>query len=125
VHALLQEIEMAMLERSRTEIRRTMLIEAAAGELALPQEAVTREAIAARCDAPLADALHAAAQELLGLVGALDDVVAGNAALLEQELAIIDVLVQGATLDRSARMTYGKTGTQSEVPRLRLLDAQV
>ena len=125
VHAILQEIEMAMLERSRSEVRRSMLITAAAIELGIPESDVTRDAIAARCDAALAGAMQAAAQELVELVGALDTAVARNTALLEQELAIIDVLVQGATLDRGTRTTYGKSGSQSEAPRLRLLDAQV
>jgi hypothetical protein len=66
-----------------------------------------------------------AAEELRALVVELDAVVGRNAALLEQERAIIEVLVEGATIDTSVRATYGQHGMQSEAPRLRLLDAQV
>jgi hypothetical protein len=125
VHAILQELEIAMLERSRTEVRRGVLLSQAATTLELPLDAVTRDVIAQHCDAPLGEALARAAEELRVLVVELDAVVARNAAMLEQELQIIEVLVRGATLDTSARTTYGKHGTQQEAPRLRLLDAQV
>lgn len=125
VHAILQEIEMTMLDRSRTELRRSMLIGQVATELGVPAADVTRELVAARCDAPIAEALATASDELRELVSGLDDVVARNTALLEQELAIIEIMVRGATEDRSVRTTYGKSGNQSEAPRLRLLDAQV
>lgn len=125
VHAILQEIEIAMLERSRTEVRRGVLLEQAAASLGIPSAQVTRDVIAAQCDAPLGEALGRAAEELRALVVELDAVVARNAAMLEQELAIIEVLVRGATVDTSARTTYGKHGMQQEAPRLRLLDAQV
>jgi len=125
VHAILQELEVAMLERGRTEIRRSMLLDQAALILGMPVVEVTRDAIAAACDAPLGAALEAAAEELRSLVVELDAVVARNTAMLEQELSIIEVLVRGATVDSTARTTYGKHGTQQEAPRLRLLDAQV
>jgi hypothetical protein len=125
VHALLQELEVAMLDRSRTEVRRAMLLEQAGSKLGMPAADVTRDHIVAHCDEPLALELTRAADELRVLVVELDAVVARNAAMLEQELAIIDVLVRGATVDTSARMTYGKLGVQDEAPRLRLLDAQV
>lgn len=125
VHAILQEIEVAMLERSRTELRRSMLLTQAASMLGVPTDEVTRDVIVRHCDAPLGEALEQAAEELRSLVVELDAVVARNAAMLEQELAIIEVLVRGATVDTSARMTYGKHGMQQEAPRLRLLDAQV
>jgi hypothetical protein len=125
VHALLQEIEVAMLDRSRTEVRRGMLIAQAAGVLGIPAEDITRDAIVAYCDEAQRDQLVAAAEELRALIVELDAVVGRNAAMLEQELAIIEVLVQGATVDVSARATYGKHGMQQEAPRLRLLDAQV
>lgn len=125
VHAILQEVEVAMLERSRTEVRRGVLLNQAAAMLEIPVEQVTRDVITAHCDAPLAEALVQAAEELRVLVVELDAVVARNAAMLEQELAIIEVLVQGATVDTTARTTYGKHGMQQEAPRLRLLDAQV
>jgi hypothetical protein len=125
VHALLQELEVAMLDRSRTEVRRSMLLEQAAAKLGMPAAQITRDHISAHCDEPLAQELARAAEELRALVVELDAVTARNAVMLEQELAIIDVLVRGATVDTSARMTYGKAGVQDEAPRLRLLDAQV
>ena len=125
VHALLQEIEVAMLDRSRTEVRRSVLIAQSAGLLGIPVENITRDAIVACCEPALGEQLVVAAEELRVLIVELDAVVGRNAALLEQELAIIEVLVQGATVDVSIRTTYGKHGMQQEAPRLRLLDAQV
>lgn len=124
VHGILQEIEVAMLDRSRTEVRRGMLINQAAAHLGIEPGDVTRDLITACCDADLGGRLEQAADELKVLVVELDAVVARNAALLEQELSIIEVLVQGATTDSTARSTYGKQGVQQEAPRLRLLDAQ-
>jgi len=125
VHAVLQELEMAMLDRSRTEVRRSMLIEQAAAELGIPADDVTRDRIAEACDAPIGEALARAAEELRVLVVELDAVVGRNTAMLEQELAIIEVLVKGVTTDTTAKKTYTKHGAQGETPRLRLLDAQV
>lgn len=125
VHAILQEVEVTMLERSRTEIRRGMLLEQAALELGIAASEITRSVLEQHSDAPLAQALGRSAEELRVLVGELDAVVARNRAMLEQELEIIEVLVRGATEDRSVKQTYGKTGNQTERPRLRLLDAQV
>ena len=124
VHALLQEIEITMHERARTELRRSILIRQAAAHLGIEPEDVTRDVIAGCCDTQLASELEAAAEELRVLVVELDSVVARNAVLLEQELSIIEVLVQGVTTDTTARTTYGKQGMQQEAPRLRLLDAQ-
>lgn len=125
VHAILQELEIAMLDRSRTEVRRSMLMTQAAGLLGTAPEEVTRDVILEHCDAPLGEALVRAADELRMLVVELDSVVERNTTMLEQELAIIDVIVRGATTDTTATKTYGKHGTQQEAPRLRLLDAQV
>lgn len=124
VHAILQDIEVAMLDRSRTEVRRSVLVAQAASMLGIEPEAVTRDLLVGCCDATLAAQLEAASDELRVLVVELDSVVARNRALLEQELAIIEVLVEGATVDTTARATYGKHGNQTEAPRLRLLDAQ-
>ena len=125
VHAVLQEIEVAMLDRSRTEVRRGMLLTQAAGLLGLPLESLTRDVIVTYCEPELANELVTASEELRSLVVELDAVVARNSALLQQELQIIEVLVKGATVDTSVRATYGKHGMQQEAPRLRLLDAQV
>lgn len=125
VHALLQEVEVVMLERSRAEVRRGVLLAQAAAMLGVPAEELTRDMVAECCEPQLAQSLVAAAEELRALVVELDSVVARNKVLLEQELQIIEVLVQGATVDTSTRATYGKHGMQQEAPRLRLLDAQV
>jgi hypothetical protein len=125
VHALLQEIEVVMLDRSRTEVRRSMLLTQAGSMLGIPADEVTREHLLAHCDEAVAQELTRSAEELRALVVELDAVVARNAAMLEQELAIIDVLVRGATVDTSTKATYGKSGVENEAPRLRLLDAQV
>ena len=125
VHAVLQELEVAMLDRSRTEVRRGMLLTQAAGLLGLPLESLTRDVIVTYCEPELANELVTASEELRSLVVELDAVVARNSALLQQELQIIEVLVKGATVDTSVRATYGKHGMQQEAPRLRLLDAQV
>jgi hypothetical protein len=124
VHALLQDIELAMLDRSRTELRREALVAQAAALLGVEPQSVTRELVAGCVDAELAGRLDTAAEELRALVVELDAVVERNTALLQQELSIIEVLVQGATTDSTARATYGKQGVQQEAPRLRLLDAQ-
>ena len=87
-------------------------------------DAITRDVLVASCPRELGAELAAAAEELRVLVVELDAVVGGNAALLEQELAIIEVLVEGATTDVAARPTYGKHGITNDAPRLRLLDAQ-
>lgn len=125
VHAVLQELEVAMLERSRTEVRRGVLLNQAAAVLGMPVDEVTRDVIAVHCEPATAERLRVAAGELRSLIVELDAIVHRNSALLEQELSIIEVMVQGATVDTTQRATYGKHGTQTEAPRLRLLDAQV
>ena len=114
-----------VLERSRTEVRRGILLAQAAAVLGMAQDDVTRDVIAAHCDPMTAQQLGVAAEELRSLIVELDAIVHRNSALLEQELSIIEVMVKGATVDTTQRATYGKQGTQTEAPRLRLLDAQV
>ena len=125
VHAIRQEVEVAMLDRGRTEITRGRLMEAIAGELGVAALDVNRELLMQVSTAPVAESLEHAAESLKGLVAELDRVVAKNRALLEHELAVIDTLVQGMTTDRTARPTYQAAGVQGDAPRIRLLDAQV
>lgn len=125
VHGVLQEIEVTMLERSRTEVRRSVLLAQAGAVLGIPHDAVTRDVISAHCEPATAERLRVAAEELRSLIVELDAIVHRNSMLLEQELSIIEVMVKGATVDTTQRATYGKHGTQTEAPRLRLLDAQV
>lgn len=125
VHAILQEVEVAMLDRGRTEIHRGRLMEMIAAELGVSPLEVDRQLLMQVSTAPVAASLEHAAEALKHLVGELDRVVAKNRALLEHELAVIDTLVQGMTTDRSARPTYKAAGVQGDAPRIRLLDAQV
>jgi hypothetical protein len=67
VHAILQELEVAMLDRSRTEVRRGILLSQAAAALDMPLDDVTRDVIVEHCDDPLGQALVRAAEELRGL----------------------------------------------------------
>lgn len=125
VHAILQEIEMAMLERARLEQTRSSLIHRAAAELGVAVDDVTAARLEATCDEAIAGEIRRCAGELRGIVEDLDQVVARNRALLEHELAVVDHLVKGMTVDRTARPTYGRTGAQGAASPLRLLDAQV
>jgi hypothetical protein len=125
VHQALQEIEVAMLDRARTEITRGRLMEAIASTLGVPPLQVTRALLVQVSSAPVAESLERAANALQVLVGELDRVVEKNKALLEHELAVIDTLVKGITVDRTARPTYQAAGVQGDAPRIRLLDAQV
>lgn len=125
VHAVLQEIELTLLERSKAEHQRLVLIEYVALELGMEIAQVTREIITAYCDDTLAKEIIDAAETLKSLIQELRFSVERNTSLLKQELEIIDVLVRGATEDRTTVSTYVKTGTRSEVPRLCILDAQV
>lgn len=125
VHAILQEIELAMLERAKVERRRADLLMAIASELGVPLDEVTATLLSQISDAPVAEAIAAASTELRALIVELDLVVGKNRVLLEHELAIIDHMVKGMTTSAAVAPTYGKTGAQADAPRLKILDAQV
>ena len=125
VHAILQEVEVAMLDRSRAEHARGRMVDAIAGTLGIPAAEVTRSLLQELSSEPVGAALERAAEELRALAQELDGVVAKNRALLEYELSVIDSLVKGMTVDRGHMPTYQSAGMQTEAPRLRLLDAQV
>ena len=125
VHAILQEIEMVMLDRSKVEQRRGVAINTVAAELGIPSDEITASLLQGIADVPLAQALESASAKLRGLVKELDVVVGKNRVLLEHELAVIDHMVKGMTAVPAANATYGKTGAQHELPRLKILDAQV
>lgn len=124
VHAILQEIELAMLERSKVDQRRSEVLMHIAQQLGIALEDVTASLLQQRADAPIGEAIANASAELRGLVGDLDGVVARNRALLEHELAIIDHMVHGMTTVPD-KPTYAADGGQREAARLKLLDAQV
>ena len=125
VHAILQEIELTMIDRGVVDQGRTAILGRVATELGLPIEAVNVRVIQEHAgDASLAEGIGACSAELKELIGDLDVVVGKNKALLEQELAMIDHMVRGMT--RGPRLpTYGNTGAQDEPARLKLLDMQV
>jgi hypothetical protein len=125
VHAVLQDIELAMLERGKVEVRRAEALEAIAGELGIPMQEVTASLLQQVSDAPIAEAIAAASAHLRRLIGDLDAVVGKNRVLLEHELGVIDHLVKGMTTNRVSPPTYGQTGVQADAPRLKILDAQV
>jgi len=125
VHAILQEIEIAMLDRSRHEQRRELLIREVAAVLGIGQGEVTAARLQAACDAPIAAEIGRASEELRAIVKDLDDVVSRNRAYLEHELSVVDHMVKGMTVDRSATPTYMRSGAQRDTVRLKLLDAQV
>ena len=125
VHAILQELEMAMMERARHEQNRSRLISRAAVELGCTPEEVTATKLQATTDAAISGEIARCSDELKAIVQELDTVVARNRALLEHELAVMDHLVKGMTVDRTATPTYMRSGAQREAGRLRLLDAQV
>jgi hypothetical protein len=125
VHAILQEIEIAMLDRGKLEMQRSVVLSLAAAELGIGVEEITAARLEEAAGAPLGGEIARCADELRQIVTQLDEVVARNRAMLEHELGVIDQVVQGMTVDREATPVYGKSGAQREVPRLRLLDAQV
>ena len=125
VHAILQELEMTMMERARLEQNRSFLLTRAGLELGVPAAEVTAAKLQATTDAAIGQAISRCSEELKAIVMQLDSVVARNRALLEHELAVMDHLVKGMTVDRTATPTYMRSGAQREAGRLRLLDAQV
>ena len=125
VHALLQEIEIGMLDRARLDARRADVIAAAAAELGVGIEDVSVTRLEEAAGTVLGPEIARCANELRDIVEQLNEVVARNRALLEHELGVIDQMVQGMTVDRTATPVYGNSGAQRDVPRLRLLDAQV
>lgn len=126
VHEVLQELEVAMVDRARSDVRRYATLQAIATALGITRDDVTADVLCAAIGDPaVAAAIAAAGDELRAVVGELDGIVARNRALLQHELGVIDSLVQGMTVDRTATPMYGKTGAQYEHARIRILDAQV
>jgi hypothetical protein len=125
VHALLQEIELAMIERSTIERRRSEVLHQLSRAWMLPVDQLTATVIADRSDEPaIADAIRHASAALRSLIGELDTAVVKARGLLKQELALIDHMVRGVTRSHEPP-TYQQSGIQTEVPRLKLLDTQV
>lgn len=124
VHAVLQEIELGMLDRARIDQQREMLLINLSAQLGVPKEEITVTLLQGLVDAPIADLLAGHSQELRSLIGELDVVVTRSRALLEQELELIDQVVK-TTTRRGDALTYARTGTRPDADRLKLLDAQV
>lgn len=125
VHAILQEIEMSMLDRARLEMLRADLIRRIAAELGIEIEQVTAARLRQITDASISSQIERAAEELRQVITELDRVVACNRSHLEHELAVVDQMVKGMTVDRTATPTYLRTGAEAQQGRLKLLDAQV
>ena len=125
LHAALQDIELTMHERSRLELQRNMLIMQAAKKLEIPAESVTRDLIVENCNQTTGEELTQVAVALRSLVEEVTAIVSRNKVLLEQELEIIDVVVQGITTQANAKVTYSKSGNQGDKPRISILDATV
>lgn len=123
VHALLQEIEMEMLNRSRLEIRRSELLERLSLETGVPVEEITASRVSELADPAIADRIEYCSQELQSLLGDLDEVVERNQVVLQQELSLIDHMVHAVTSTDSP--VYAQGGVHADAPKRRLLDAQV
>ncbi|MBC7643543.1 MAG: flagellar protein FlgN [Thermoleophilia bacterium] len=125
VHAILQEIEIGMLERGKCEFRRAQLLDQAARVIGVAPDEVTATKLAQLAGLQLGQQLMSAAAHLKHVMSELDTVVSRNKATLEFELAIVDHVVQAMTVTNEPLAGYGRSGTEVERPRMRILDAQV
>ena len=125
VHELLQEIEIAMIDRTRAEHRRAALIAQAAQAAGVAEQDVTVELLARLAGIQLGSTLEQAASRLKAVMAELADVVSRNRATLEYELGMLDHMVRGITTRRDVQPSYGRTGAAVDVPRMKILDAQV
>lgn len=125
VHELLQEIEIAMIDRTRAENRRAALITQAAQAAAVAEQDVTIDLLGRLAGIQLGSALEQAGAQLKKLIGDLADIVSRNRATLEYELGMLDHMVRGITTRRDVQPSYGRTGQAVDVPRMKILDAQV
>jgi hypothetical protein len=125
VFELLQDIEIATLERSRAEERRSVLIGQAATLAGVDLEDVTVNLLARLAGIQGGAALEQAAQQLKPLVMELGQTVTRNRALIQHELGVLDHMVRGITVRRDMHPAYTRTGEKVDVPRMKILDAQV
>lgn len=124
VHALLQEIELAMIDRSQVEQARGAMLDRLSVELGIHVDEINVAVVQQHAEPAIAQGIAACSEELKQLIGDLDVVVGKNKALLEQELELIDHMVRGVT--RGPRVpTYGSTGASDPSAHLKLLDMQV
>ena len=125
VHAILQEIEIGMLERGKCEFRRAQLLDQAAKMLGISPDQVTATKLAQLAGMQIGQQLMDTAARLKHVMVELDQIVAHNRATLEFELSIVDHVVQAMTVSSEPMAGYGRTGVEVEHPRMRILDAQV
>lgn len=125
VHAILQEVEIEMLERSKAEVRRGKVIQSLAEALEVSPDVIDRDLICSVVEGDVAETIITVSDELKSLVHELDKVVAMNRSLIEHELELITSTVKWMTTDRSVKSGYKKGGLQAEPPKIRLLDAHV
>lgn len=125
VFELLQEIEVAMIDRTKAEARRSDLITQAAQVAGVPADNVTVQLLAQLGGIQAGSALEQAAARLKPIVASLAEVVSKNRASIEYELGMLDHMVKGITTRRDVRPAYSRTGATVDVPRMKILDAQV
>lgn len=125
VHDTLQQLEVAILERGKVEARRASLIGQAARILGVPGDEVSVEMLTRTAGIQSGSRLAQLSEDLKQALAELQSIVARNRASLEFELEVVDHLVKGMTEQRGHRPLYGRTGAHGEVPRLKILDAQV
>ncbi len=125
VFELLQEIEVAMIDRTKAEARRSDLINQASQVAGVPASDISVPMLAQLGGIQAGSALEQAAAKLKPIVAALGDVVSRNRATIEYELGMLDHMVKGITTRRDVRPAYSRTGAAVEVPRMKILDAQV
>lgn len=124
VHSVLQEIELAMLDRSKVEQHRSLVLDRICAETGLAIGEITASRLAALAEPSIAEAITSCSNELHDLIRELDAVVDKSRALLEQELQVIDSVVQSITVVNEP-FTYERSGDTSERARRKLLDMQV
>jgi hypothetical protein len=124
VQAVLQDIEHAMLERSKVDQRRTRAIEGVAAAINRPVEHVTATLLEQLAPGTDGQAIATASAELKALIRELDDVVARSSALLQHELQLIDFMMHGLTAVRETPI-YERAGVQADVGRRSILDTAV
>jgi hypothetical protein len=124
VQAVLQEIELAMLERSKVDQRREHAIAAVASRLGIAVEEVTAARLQHAAPGALGATIADASAELKDLIAQLDTVVARSNALLQHELQLIEFMMDGLTTVRETP-TYQRAGTQGDGVRRSILDTAV
>ncbi len=124
VHDVLQELEVALLERGRVDAARERLIELAAEELGIDVEDVSAAAIADASPADTGAHVMNLSRQLRTMISELDSLGRMNRILLQHELDVVDVLVKGIARTAEPR-SYDRTGEDGGERYRKLVDMQV